>query len=296
MSRFARKIQKLLFREQWSLLISDAEGHILKAIAPARDRMWADPFIVQHGGKTYVFVEQQINGRNGTLGFLELNKDHSPSDFNEILAADHHLSFPNVFPVATGDRTVWYMIPESNERGSIDLYRATSFPDRWVFDSTLISGVNAVDSSAFFHDNRWYLFTSIEADGHGFNNSLSVFYSDTFPSSNWKSHPLNPVCTGSGNSRMAGALYRDPMTGYIIRPAQSCTREYGEYTVLNRVTELSPQAYREERISVIRPEGELHAVCTHTFNRSGSLIARDIKTRIFRFAFLDTKKRAEENA
>ena len=290
MSRFARKIQKLLFREQWSLLICDDTGKILRRLAPPLDRMWADPFVVRHDGKTYVFIEQQLTGKNGTLGFLELQEDLSPSDFKEILAADSHLSFPNVFPVHTGDKTVWYMIPESNERGSIDLYRATSFPDRWVFDSTLISGVNAVDSAVFFHNDIWYLFTSIEADGHGFNNALSVFHSDTFPSSNWKRHPLNPVCTGSGNSRMAGALYRDPMTGFIIRPAQSCTREYGEYTVLNRVTELSPETYREERVSEIRPEGELHAVCTHTFNRCGSLIVRDIKTRIFRFALWNTKK------
>ena len=42
--KIRRKLQKLLFREQWSLLVSDHDGKLLKHIEPPSDRIWADPF------------------------------------------------------------------------------------------------------------------------------------------------------------------------------------------------------------------------------------------------------------
>jgi hypothetical protein len=219
-------------------------------------------------------VEQQYNKKKGTLGYIELFEDMSHSAFNQILVKDYHLSFPNVFQL----NDTWYMIPESHENGSIDLYRAENFPDKWVFDSTLMSNVKAVDSVVYFQDGLWWLFTSIAGDTTGLNNSLFLYSSKTFPSNNWVSHPMNPVVSGLHNSRMAGKIFRDRISGKLIRPAQSCVKVYGEETHLNEITSLTPETYHEETIAVIKPEKQFHALCTHTFNQSEKFLVRDIKT------------------
>jgi hypothetical protein len=279
MSSFKRKLQKLLFREQWSLLVCDKDGAALKHIAPSSDRMWADPFPVQHDGRYYIFVEQQFNGKNGTLGYIELFADLSHSDFVPILDAPYHLSYPNIFNVGGQ----WYMIPESNEHNAIELYRATEFPAKWVHDRTLLDDVRAVDTSIFFYRDRWYLFTSIATDSTSLNDSLFIFSAHEFPSSEWTSHQDNPVKKTRKGSRMGGRPFIDAQ-GRIVRPSQSCVREYGEALILQRVTELSETKFREEEEKTVYPERKHHAVCTHTWNECGPYVIRDIKTRKIRLA------------
>lgn len=275
--KLKRRIQKFLYSEQWSLVVCDAENNVVSQIRPPRDRIWADPFPVVHCGKTYVFIEQQFARKNGTLGYIELRDDFSFSEFTPILERDYHLSYPNVFSVAGK----WYMIPETHERRTIDLYRAESFPDGWVHHSTLIENVEAVDTTLYRGEGKWWLFTSVRADGSSLNDSLSVFSSDVFPSTRWIPHPLNPVVKGLGGSRMAGNLFVDARTGKLVRPAQSCAREYGEHMVLREVASLSADQYSETEIGAVYPERNLSAVCTHTINRFGDYIVRDIKTRVF---------------
>lgn len=278
LKKLKRKIQKLFFEEQWSILVCDKNGFILKHIAPLKDRMWADPFPVEFEGHYYIFVEQQFNGKNGTLGYIEFFENLTHSGFTPILEAPYHLSYPNVFRV-DGQ---WYMIPESNEHNAIELYRAERFPESWVHDRTLIPDVRAVDTSILHHDGRWYLFTSIATESTGLNDSLFVFSSRDFPASKWAAHPRNPVKKSKEGSRMGGKPFMDS-EGRIIRPSQSCVREYGEALVFQQVTELSEFDFREEKVKAILPEKKLHAVCTHTWNECGAYTIRDIKTRKLRF-------------
>jgi hypothetical protein len=95
--RIKRKIIRTFFLEQWSLLICGPDGAILRSIIPPKDRIWADPFPVEYGGKTYIFMEQQIGSGNGTLGYIELHADLSYSDFIPILEKPYHVSFPHIF-------------------------------------------------------------------------------------------------------------------------------------------------------------------------------------------------------
>lgn len=243
---------------------------------PPKDRIWADPFPVEYEGRTFIFIEQQFQKKNGTLGFIELFDDLSWSDFTPILETNYHLSYPHVFQ----NEGVWYMIPETHENNKIDLYVCDDFPNIWKFHSTLIDTISAVDSTILKHNNTWYLFTSTQKEG--FNSSLSIFYSDTFPSKDWKNHPNNPVTRGKEHSRMGGSFFLDDSNN-LIRPTQSSVKEYGEKLVLNKILTLSKKHYSEEKIKEINPENKLNAVCTHTWNHSGNYIVRDIKTREFKF-------------
>lgn len=290
--KIRRKLQKLLFREQWSLLVSDHDGKLLKHIEPPSDRIWADPFPVEYEGRYLIFIEQQFAGQNGTLGYIELFEDYSLSEFRPILEKPYHLSWPNVF----NHRGTWYMIPETNEHGCIDLYRAADFPDKWEFDRTLLHTVHAVDTMLLEEGGMFWLFTSMaecsaaesSAAEHsasqvapGYNNSLSIFYADEFPAGEWKPHAANPVVIDASRSRMAGRFQRTE-NGSLLRPAQNCRIEYGRSIRVNRIVELSKDAYREASDFEILPERHLHAACTHTLNLCGKYAIRDIKTRKFR--------------
>lgn len=280
-AKLRRRLQKLFFAEQWSILVCGLDGVPVRQIIPPIDRSWADPFPVEHQGRYYVFLEQQIHGRNGTLGYIELFGDLSYSEFKPILERDYHLSYPNVFRQETTDGPVWYMIPETNENGSIDLYRATAFPDGWIHDSTLISGIRAVDPTLFKSGNAWYLFVSCSTDSTRFNDSLFIFKSDRFPSVDWVPHRNNPVKRDAGSSRMAGGIFVET-DGTAIRPGQDCVKEYGHKTVLSRIATLDGEKYEEETVRTVLPDRAYGAVCTHTWNRCGKYVLRDIKTRKLR--------------
>jgi hypothetical protein len=281
--RLKRKIIKTFFREQWSLLVCAPDGAILVHIVPPKNYIWADPFPVEYTTKTYIFIEQQIGYGNGTLGYIELYPDLTHSEFVPVLEKSYHLSFPHVFSMEHGGGTVWYMIPESHQNKTIDLYRAERFPDGWKHEMTLMENVDAVDSVVFRYAGKWWLFTSIGSETQPINGNLSAFYSDSFPSCAWTAHPRTPLCADAGNSRMAGGVFFDEEGGLPRRPAQSCVKEYGEKTHINEITALTPFSYNETKIKTILPERNLHAVCTHTINFSRNYMLRDIKTRVCRF-------------
>jgi hypothetical protein len=269
--RIKRKFIRTFFYEQWSLLVCDLQGNILTHIVPPKDRFWADPFPVDYNGKTYIFVEEQIDIGNGTIGYIELYNDLSHSDFKPVLKKSYHLSYPYIFFL---DNT-WYMIPESNENSTIDLYRADNFPDTWAFDQTLLN-IKAVDSTLFYYQSLWWLFTS--TGKKSINANLSIYYTSNFPSDSWTPHPQNPIYSDNHNSRMAGTIFPDK-EGVAIRPSQNCSGEYGREINLNKITCLNTEQYSERIIRTIRPEQNLNAVCTHTFNYSSRFLLRDIKTR-----------------
>jgi hypothetical protein len=89
------------------------------------------------------------------------------------------------------------------------------------------------------------------------------------------------VIRGLSNSRMAGRIFIDDSDGGLTRPAQNCLKEYGREVVLNRINALTPSKYEERSFAVLKPEREIRAACTHTYNICGPYLVRDIKTRKF---------------
>lgn len=280
--KWKRRAIKFFFREQWSILIADTSGKILTEIIPPADRIWADPFPVIYDDHFYIFLEEQEHGSLGRLGFLEVDAEMKVSPFTPVLEKAYHLSWPNVFPLGAAGNQVWYMIPESHENGTIDLYRATDFPRKWEIEATLMRDVVAVDTELIHYQGAWWLFFSRKDGKYGLNDSLWLYRSETFPSTDWKPAAKNPVVTGSGASRMAGKIYHDETLGALVRPAQSCRKDYGEHVALNRIDVLDEGTYAESLHAIVRPEKSIGAVCTHTWNRCGDFIVRDVKKRHFK--------------
>jgi hypothetical protein len=185
-----------------------------------------------------------------------------------VLERDYHLSYPFVF---RHGRDV-FMIPESAENRTVDLYRARRFPDEWQLEETLFSGLRAVDSTVYEADGRLWLFANIAPEGASLDDDLHLF-SGTKVTGPWQPHRANPIVATVRTARPAGRLFRDGQR--LIRPSQDCSGSYGGAIVLNRVDVLSTREYRETVIGRVEPTWQPKLSGTHTLNVLDSLEAID---------------------
>jgi hypothetical protein len=278
--RSLKKRLLYLDNENWFLLYkwNDKEeallgdySNFLKLEAP-KGYYWADPFTVIEEGKCYLFVEEYsyLAGR-GHLVVMEQNLSGNFDKSKVILKKPYHLSYPFIFKHA-GE---YYMIPETKTEKAIQIYRCSDFPDKWEFVTNLMENVAAADSTVFFHNNKWWLFTSIDKLKNQAINfgELFLFYKDDLFSGNWTSHPQNPIVTAISQSRPAGRIFEKD--GKIFRPSQDCSGGYGKAVNLNQITRLTETEYEEKNIKRIAPDWDRKLVGMHTFNYTNGFYILD---------------------
>ncbi len=162
-------LKKIIFTDPftWVLLYqlgndNDFEGNSYKdfiKLKPPKDRFWADPFVVKSGDRYYIFVEEfMYKTGKGHISVLEIDITGRLLQSNRIIGNPYHMSYPFVFEC---DST-YYMIPETGGNRSIDLYRCTEFPWKWKFVKSIMKDINAVDTTLFRYDGKWWLFTLID--------------------------------------------------------------------------------------------------------------------------------------
>lgn len=88
------------------------------------------------------------------------------------------------------------MVPESDQAGSIRLYKALKFPTYWTYVGDLLNGPYYVDPSIFHYNHKWWLFT--ESSSSKKHDTLRLFYSDDLKDP-WYEHLLSPVVQGNGH-------------------------------------------------------------------------------------------------
>jgi hypothetical protein len=282
------QLRKRLMRERWFIAFRkiSVEGRPAEVggeftlITPPHGRSYADPFVVERNGKNYIFFEDYSYERGkAVISFIEVDPDGQCSAPEVALEEDHHLSFPCVFQW----RDEVYLLPETKNNRTIQLYRTTDFPRGWQLSHVLLRGVAAVDSTLFHHKGKFWLFTSgIRTEGRWFggDSELFLFFSDSLFGP-WKAHPRNPIATDVRNCRSAGQLYH--WNGELIRPAQDCSTVYGRAVVLNRVDVLSEFDYLETPVATISPEWMRNNLGTHTFNCNHQYEVLDGRTLVRRF-------------
>lgn len=283
--RFARdRLEKLVFFEQWSLAYSFPEGSPVldrfKPITPPKDCYWADPFPVQVGSSYYIFIEEfDCAISKGHVAMIEMDRNGAWKMPVIVLKRDYHLSYPFVFEWNSS----YYMIPESSENRSIELFRCASFPDRWELEQVLMTGVNAVDATLACIEGRWWMFVAMAATEVLNVSDLHLFHAET-PLGPWRPHRRNPVKSDVRSARPAGRLFlRD---GDLFRPAQDCSVRYGYAIAINRILRLDTDHYQEVEVSRIVPEPSHNQLGTHTLNSSGDLTVIDRLLRRPRYRHL----------
>ncbi|AZC09145.1 hypothetical protein DKE47_003115 [Acinetobacter nosocomialis] len=231
---------------------------------------FADSFYAYENDRHFIFFEEVDDEHPvGFLSVLEVFKDGTYTPPETILKLDYHLSYPCVFKI---DST-WYMVPESSANKTIELWKCTDFPLKWEKYSNLIENIEAVDSTPFYHEGLWYLFTSTRRVCKKFGDRLDLFFTEDILNPNWQEHPMNPVCRGSQQFRMAGKpfIYK----GQLVRPSQDSLKRYGGNIELKAITQLSPTAYEEKLLEVVLPEWNQADDGCHTINVEDNFVVLD---------------------
>ena len=127
-------------------------------------------------------------GTRAVISVAEVFRDGAPTVPRVVLEEHYHLSYPQVF---SHGGEIW-MLPEGGSGGNLVLYRAESFPDRWVRHSILVRDRELFDATLLEHGDRLWLFAS-ERDGYGSASDTLVVYHAPCLEGPWVPHPNNPI-------------------------------------------------------------------------------------------------------
>jgi hypothetical protein len=267
----------------WFVALRPSQGSFVddpldgfRAVQMPQGRFWADPFLVEDGARTWLFFEDaEIASGKGVLRCAEVRADGSLGESRVALERDYHLSYPFVIR----HRGEWYMLPETSENRTVELWRATEFPWRWELAKVLMRDIVAVDPTLFERDGKLWLFVNMSESGGAAHDELFLFHADSLHDE-WRPHPQNPIVSDVRRARPAGALFVE--AGHLYRPAQDCSGEYGSAIWLHRVDFLDEQNYRETPVRRIDARWHPGATGTHTLARAGGFDAIDAKTWLLR--------------
>lgn len=273
-----QKLISIFYFNQWILLFSvgnqiQKSFWKYKEIIPPKDRFWADPHVILKDDVHYVFLEEYIYKKSkGHIAVMKIDKDGKFTTPVNILEKPYHLSYPFVFY----HQNELFMIPESSSQKTIELYKCDTFPSKWTFQKNLLENIIATDSTLFFHNNKWWLFTSVASNKFASSSEeLCLFYSDDLLTGDWTSHPMNPIITDVRKARPAGKFFE--YNGDLYRPSQNCSVDYGYGLVFNKISKITETEYEETQIISLEPNWKDSIVGFHTFNYSDGLSIIDAK-------------------
>lgn len=244
-----------------------------KKLVPSKDRFWADPFPVYQNGQYFIFFEElDFKSDKGHISFLELDEHGDVVKIEKIIERPYHMSYPFLLD--------WnkelYMIPETSGNKTIEVYKCTQFPNKWEFVMNLMKNISAKDTTLFYYNDLWWLFTSIKSE-HGNCSELYLFYSTDFLSNEWIKHPQNPVVSDVRYERGAGSIFIN--NDKLYRPSQDCSGTYGRAVNFNEIVTLNTEDYKEIMTSRIEPFWDNTLIGTHTFNLAENFVVVDALQR-----------------
>ena len=217
-------------------------------------RFYADPFPFAFDNRCFVFVEEYpyATGK-GLISLCEIDSSGRPSPVRPILEQDCHLSYPHVF--AQGGQ-IW-MIPETGERRTIELWRADPFPDRWTLHQVLLTDVEAYDATVAEIDGLWWMFAATRERWCSTWDAMTVWTAPDLAGP-WQRLDPDPALVDVRRARPAGRVFKGP-DGWL-RPVQTSVHRYGEAMALARL-DCRPDRYCEsivKRWTIAPPYGGIH--------------------------------------
>jgi len=262
-------------KEHFTVLVA-REGAEPVAIAAPRGSYYADPFLIAQDGKTFLLVEQFHYGACiGRIAAVALDEMLRPGAPQTSFAPGSHTSFP--FILAHEGKT--YLLPETSNAGTLDLYVCEDFPGRWRPVRRLLDNIDAADSILFPRDGRWWLITSLR---EGAGRALAIYSSDDLLTGTWQAHPVNAekryaALPNSSGRNAGGAFLRD---GTLYRVAQDNPHYYGENIRFLRIDALTVSDFSETEVP---PPSGLPALAAsfspHHLSLCGGLAAWDVRDR-----------------
>ena len=236
-------------------------------IQSPRGHFYADPFVIEHQGKPWVFFEDlPYSTDKGIIVCAEINRDATLSPAVPVLELPYHLSYPCIFR----DGGELYMVPESVADGTVQLYRCKRFPDAWEQVKVLLRAP-AVDTTVWIENGLYWFFVTLQEERGG-GLQLWLFYSRSLTGELIR-HPQSPISTDIRYSRGAGAIFRHD--GKLIRPSQDCSGSYGRLIVFNEIATLNEHEYSERPGAIIDTHDVPNMIGTHSYGRVGDVVVID---------------------
>ncbi len=272
-------LEGLIYLNQWIIMFDLKRDMSMSPwrfnkIIPPKDRFWADPHIIKQNDMYYIFVEEFLfNTNKGHISVIEIDKQGIYKKANKVLETDYHLSYPFVFEF--GEKI--YMIPDSHDNRTIELYECSEFPYKWKHKMNLMDDFDAVDTTLLHYNDMWWMFTAVKEYEGAARDELYIYYSNDFLTSSWAAHPLNPVISDVRRARPAGRIFK--REGKIYRPSQDCSHHYGYGFHIHEVEVLTETDYSERVVTSARPDWEKNIISTHTFAYETGLTVIDALMR-----------------
>jgi hypothetical protein len=265
---------------------ADLSGYVCKV--PPKDRFWADPFALARQGRHYIFLEELVFARDRAhISVAEVFPDGSWSTPVPILERPYHLSYPFVFE----HRGALFMIPETGDNRTVEVYRCTRFPDQWTLEKVLLQGGFYTDATLHRAHDRWWMFVNLSPEGTQGCDELNLFHAPD-PLGPWTPHPQNPVSSDVRGSRPAGRLYEKG--GQLMRPGQIGAPIYGYGVSFRRVDRLTTAEYAETEVQRLVPSTPGEVLGLHTVNGAGALSVVDGFLRRSRLGARDCHPQLQE--
>ena len=245
----------------------EAAGY--RIIVSPQDRFYADPFLVDQEGKTFLFFEDyRYAERRGLISCAEIGPQGMIGEPIEVLRQPYHLSYPFI---VRADGEI-FMVPESSANRTVDLYRAVRFPCEWKHECTLLRDVNASDATIHISGGKYWMFVSLAEGAYSKNDELALFCADALTGP-WTRHAGSPVVSDIRRARCGGPLFREG--DRLIRPSQDCSVRYGYALVFSEVLLLNDLEYCETPIGRIDAGWLPGNLGTHHYSRSAHYEAID---------------------
>lgn len=240
---------------------------------PNPETSWlADPFLVERGSETFLFVEEfDLAQGRGEISVAEIISG-SPIKPSVCLAETFHLSFPFIFRYSN----TFYMCPETHNAKEIRIYKSEEFPLHWKLAAKHLSGDDCSDTIIFEFNGHWWLITTKESvSGGDFYSELFVYFADNPVDGPWNEHAQNPVVVDSGRGRNGGFHICD---GRLFRFGQEFGDfEYGVGLHSYEISTLTKSEYLEERAECKHFAGLPIQLSGHHMDISSKYIVRDSK-------------------
>lgn len=263
---FLKANWKLAYREvteEESDVLNFAVKREYKVVTSNENCWYADPFIFCESDKNYVFCECYLSKKNKGVIAVGEYKNGGINGMKIIIEQDYHMSYPCIFKYESN----YYMIPETADNKTIELYQAKQFPYEWKLIKTLKKDIKCVDSTVFFKDDKLYVIGYILESK---KNEVCIFHLDM------KHEVLTTIDTveDDNTGRSAGNICY--LNGRLIRPTQICKKKYGERIVFKEIVAIKKDAYHEKVLSKLQGtdilvKGETKIDRVHTFNRMGNI-------------------------
>lgn len=178
LQRIWKKLISLFYFEQWAILIA-RQGNKefplwsdFHALIPPRNYFWADPVPWIHNNQYYIFYEEFPFATNrGYIACITLDKSMNIISNQAVLQRPYHLSYPFIFEYNNN----LYMLPETNENKTVEVYRCIGFPDCWELEKVTVSDIPVVDATLFEANNKWWLFANIVDEGGSSHDTLAFY-------------------------------------------------------------------------------------------------------------------------